>query len=157
MAAFLGFVTIVSVIFLGDRYIKNQVEKYIPARGTGKSEKELLGGRLLLRRHHNRGMVLNAGEKKQSAVAVISLLLTAVLTVLFLISLGHRGNNLLRTGLALLLGGAFSNTYDRLKRKYVVDYLSFGVRWKGLRKIVFNLSDFCIIIGALLAVLGMAD
>lgn len=157
MAAFLGFVTIVSVIFLGDRYIKNQVEKYIPARGTGKSEKELLGGRLLLRRHHNRGMVLNAGEKKQSAVAVVSLLLTAVLTVLFLISLGHRGNNLLRTGLALLLGGAFSNTYDRLKRKYVVDYLSFGVRWKGLRKIVFNLSDFCIIIGALLAVLGMAD
>lgn len=157
MAAFLGFVTLVSVIFLGDMYIKNRVEKYIPARGTGKSEKELLGGRLLLRRHHNRGMVLNAGEKKQSAVAVISLLLTAVLTVLFLISLGHRGNNLLRTGLALLLGGAFSNTYDRLKRKYVVDYLSFGVRWKGLRKIVFNLSDFCIIIGALLAVLGMAD
>lgn len=157
MAVFAGFMTIVSVIFFGDMYIKNRVEKYIPARGNGKNEKELLGGRLLLRRHHNRGMVLNAGEKKQSAVAVVSLLLTAVLTVIFLISLGHRGNNLLRTGLALLLGGAFSNTYDRLKRKYVVDYLSFGVKWSGLRKVVFNFSDFCIIIGALLAALGMAD
>lgn len=157
MTVVIGFMTIVSVIFFGDLYIKNQVEKYIPARGTGKSERRLLGGRLLLRRHHNRGMMLNTGEKKQSAVAVVSLLLTAVLTVVFLISLGHRGNNLLRTGLALLLGGAFSNTYDRLKRKYVVDYLSFGVKWKGLRKIVFNLSDFCIIIGALLAALGMAD
>lgn len=157
MVAAIIFVTLVLFIFFGDLYIKNQVEKYIPAKGSGKNERELLGGRLLLRRHHNRGMMLNAGEKKQSAVAVVSLALTAVLTVVFFISLGHWGNNLLRAGLALLLGGAFSNTYDRLKRKYVVDYLSFGVKWKGLRKIVFNLSDFCIIIGALLAALGMAD
>lgn len=154
MAAAVGFMTVVSVIFLGDLYIKAKVEKYIPARGSGKSERELLGGRLLLRRHHNRGMALNAGEKRQPAVAAVSLALTAVLTVVFFISLGHRGNNLLRAGLALLLGGAFSNTYDRLKRKYVVDYLSLGVRRKGLEKIVFNLSDLCIIIGALLAVLG---
>ena len=148
------FVTLVSIIFFGDLYIKNRVEKYITAKGTEKGERELLGGRLLLRRHHNRGMMLNVGEKKQPAIAAVSLTLTAVLTVVFLISLGNRGNNLLRAGLALLLGGAFSNTYDRLRRKYVVDYLSFGVKWKGLRKIVFNLSDFCIIIGALLAALG---
>lgn len=160
MAAII-FVTLVSIIFFGDLYIKNRVEKYIfvkrdNATGSGKNERELLGGRLLLRRHHNRGMVLNAGEKRQSVVAVISLVLTAVLTVEFLISLGHRGNNLLRAGLSLLLGGAFSNTYDRLKRKYVVDYISFGVKWKRFRNIVFNLSDFCIIIGALLAALGLS-
>lgn len=148
------FVTLVSIIFFGDLYIKNRVEKYITAKGSGKSEHELLGGRLLLRRHHNRGMILNAGEKRQPIVAAVSLALTAVLTVVFLISLGHRGNNLLRAGLALLLGGAFSNTYDRLRRKYVVDYLSFGVKWKSFRKIVFNISDFCIIIGALMAALG---
>ena len=61
---------------------------------------------------------------------------------------------MLKAGLSLLVGGAFSNTYDRLKRKYVVDYISFGVKWKGLRKVVFNVSDFCIIIGALLAAFG---
>lgn len=160
MAAII-FVTLVSIIFFGDLYIKNRVEKYIfvkrdTAPGSGKNEREFLGGKLLLRRHHNRGMVLNAGEKKQSVVAVISLVLTVILTVVFFISLGHRGNNLLRTGLSLLLGGAFSNTYDRLKRKYVVDYISFGVRWKRLRNIVFNFSDLCIIIGALLAALGLA-
>lgn len=154
MIAAIGFMTLVSIIFFGDLYIKNRVEKYIIAKGTEKGERELLGGRLLLRRHHNRGMMLNVGEKKQPTIAAVSLALTAVLTVVFVISLGHRGNNLLRVGLALMLGGAFSNTYDRLRRKYVVDYLSFGVKWKGLRKIVFNLSDFCIIIGALLAALG---
>ena len=101
-------------------------------------------------------MVLNAGEKRQPVVAAVSVVLTVVLTVVFFISLGRRGSNLLRTGLSLLLGGAFSNTYDRLKRKYVVDYISFGVKWKKLRNIVFNLSDFCIIIGALLTALGLA-
>lgn len=154
MAAVIGFVTIVLVIFFGDLHLKNRVEKYIPARGNGKCEQNLLGGKLILRRHHNRGMILNTGEGKQSLVAVLSLVLTAVLTVAFVISLGHRGNNLLRTGLALLLGGAFSNTYDRLKRKYVVDYLSFGVKWGRLRQVVFNISDFCIIIGALAAALA---
>lgn len=150
------FVTLVSIIFFGDLYIKNRVEKYIPAKGSGKNERELLGGRLLLRRHHNRGMVLNAGERWQPVVAAVSVVLTIVLTVVFFVSLGRRGNNLLRTGLSLLLGGAFSNTYDRLKRKYVVDYISFGVKWKRLRNIVFNLSDFCIIIGALLTALGLS-
>ena len=88
-------------------------------------------------------------------VAAVSLAFTLILTVVFIASLGRRGNNLLRLGLALLLGGAFSNTYDRLHRGYVVDYVSFPVKWQAFRKIVFNCSDFCIIIGALLSALGM--
>ena len=35
--------------------------------------------------------------------------------------LGMRGKKLLKAGLSLLLGGAFSNTYDRVMREYVVD------------------------------------
>ena len=146
---------IVPAVFFGDLWLKNRVEKYIPARGE-KREKKLLDGRTLIRKHHNRGAMLNAGEKNRTVVAALSLFLTAVLVPVFIISLGRRGNGLLRTGLALLLGGAFSNTYDRLKRKYVVDYLSFGVKWKWFRGIVFNISDFCIMIGALLSVLGAA-
>ena len=38
------------------------------------------------------------------------------------VTLGQKGKAALKLGLAFLLGGAFSNTYDRLKRKYVVDY-----------------------------------
>ena len=104
--------------------------------------------------HHNRGAMLNAGQSRQKAVAVLSVIMTLVAVVVFIFSLGQKGNNMLRIGLALLLGGAFSNTYDRLKRKYVVDYFSFGVKWKRLRNIIFNLSDFCIIIGALTSAIG---
>ncbi|MCM1025340.1 MAG: signal peptidase II [Roseburia sp.] len=132
------------------------MEKYIPIKGK-EEEKELLGGRLLLRRYHNKGAMLGAGKKRERLVTALAVTLTALTIPVFLLSLGRRGNHLLRAGLALLLGGAFSNTYDRLTRKYVVDYVSFGVRWEGLRSIVFNISDFCIIIGALLTALGSAD
>lgn len=153
MAAAICILTVLG-IFLGDLTIKNHVEKYIQAAGEKQQEKEILGGRLLLRRHHNRGAMLNLGEKKRPLVAAVSVVLTVLLTIVFLFSLGRRGNNLLRAGLSLLLGGSFSNTYDRLKRKYVVDYFSFPVKWEPLRRIVFNLSDFCIMIGALLTALG---
>lgn len=53
-----------------------------------------------------------------------------------------------------MLGGAFSNTYDRLVRKYVVDYVSFHVPLKGLKKVIFNIGDFCILIGALVSLAG---
>lgn len=100
--------------------------------------------------------MLNLGARQSRRVAALSVLLCIVMTCAFVLSLGHRGNLTLRTGLSLLLGGSFSNTYDRLKRKYVVDYFSFNVKWKPLRRIVFNLSDFCIIVGALLTALGAA-
>ncbi len=147
------YIALIVLIFAGDLFIKNRVEKYI-AIGKEKKEKRIAYGKLILRKHHNQGMMLNMGEKKRPVVAAVSLALTIVLTLAFLLSLGHRGNRLLRLGLALLLGGSFSNTYDRLRRKYVVDYLSFPVKWKWFRDIVFNISDFCIIIGALLAALG---
>lgn len=145
-------VFLIAAIFFEDLWIKNRIE----AEAEENFPKELVGGKLLLRRYHNIGAMLNLGAARTAAVRAVSVVLTILVTGVFLLSLGQRGNNTLRLGLALLLGGSFSNTYDRLKRKYVVDYLSFGVRWKWFRAIVFNLSDFCIIIGALLTALGMA-
>lgn len=140
-------------IFLGDLWVKNRVEKNV---AEGKI-RQLWGGRLLLRRYHNRGAMLNLGEKRRALVAAVSVVMTAAVTVLFCLSLGTRGNSLLRVGLTFLLGGAFSNTYDRLKRKYVVDYFSIGVGRSRLRRIVFNISDLFILIGALLAVVASLD
>ncbi|MFQ9031905.1 MAG: signal peptidase II [Waltera sp.] len=140
---------ILAGIFWGDFFLKN----YIESHENERDERVICKGKFLIRKHHNKGMMLNAGRRRR--LVVVSLAFTLILTVVFIVSLGHRGNNLLRLGLALLLGGAFSNTYDRLRRGYVVDYVSFPVKWQAFRKIVFNCSDFCIIIGALLSALGM--
>lgn len=144
---------IVVTIFFGDMWIKNQVER----KGVEGNTRKVWNGRLLIRKHHNKGIALNVGQRKQPIVALVSAIFTVLVFGLFVVSLGNKGNDMLRIGLALIVGGGFSNTYDRLKRKYVVDYVSFGVEWQPLRRIVFNISDFCIIIGALLTALGAAE
>ena len=148
----MGYLCIAALIFAGELGIKNYVEK---KRNAGE-EKEICKGRILLRKYHNKGACMNLGEKKSNVVAGLSLILTTALALVFLFTLTRHANGWLKAGLSLLLGGAFSNTYDRLKRKYVVDYFSFGVKWEPLRAIVFNISDFCILIGALIiAIKGM--
>ncbi len=144
------FAILAAGIFLLDLLIKNYIETHLDVG----QEKSVCRGKLLIRRYHNRGAFLDAGEKRQKAVALLSLLLTLFMTVVFLSTFSLRGNSTLRAGLALLLGGAYSNTYDRLTRNYVVDYVSFPVKNKRVRRVVFNISDFCIMIGALLMVLG---
>ncbi|MCI8772394.1 MAG: signal peptidase II [Lachnospiraceae bacterium] len=144
------YALIAAGIFFLDMGIKNLIEKKVPEGET----KEIGRGCLLLRKHHNKGAFLNMGEKKSGFVAILSIALTLAMTVLFLVTFSFRGSRLLKSGLALLLGGAYSNTYDRMRRHYVVDYVSFPVKNKAIRSIVFNISDFCIMIGALLMVLG---
>lgn len=148
----LGCTVLAMAIFLLDLLIKNHIEK----TGTEGEEKAVCGGRLLIRRYHNKGAFLNAGERRRDLVAVLSVAMTLGVTVLFLLTFSCKGGKMLKTGLAFLLGGAYSNTYDRLMRKYVVDYVSFPVKNKKIRNIVFNISDFCIMIGALLMVLDSA-
>lgn len=145
------FVSLIVGIFMGDNYLKERMERELLPGET----QEICGGRLLLRRYHNEGAMLGLGKRKGLVVTTLSLILTALSTLVFVLSLSMYGSNLLRTGLSLLLGGAFSNTYDRLKQQYVMDYVSFGVKWEPLRRLVFNVSDFCIIVGVMLSALGL--
>ncbi len=137
-------------IFVLDLFIKNGIER----RMEEGEERPLCGERLVIRKYHNRGAFLDIGEKRQKWVALLSLCLTLFMTAVFLATFSFRGNAALKAGLALLLGGAYSNTYDRLARKYVVDYVSFPVKNRKLSRMVFNISDFCIIVGALLLALS---
>ena len=130
------------------------VKKHIEETKTEGVDEKACGGALLIRKHHNKGAFLNIGEKNQKAVMVISVMLTVLMTVFYIMTLTNAGKGLLKLGLTLLLGGAYTNTYDRLTRKYVVDYVSFNVPFRWLRRIIFNIGDFCIMIGALLSVIG---
>ena len=92
-------------------------------------------------------------ENRRKLVAWISLFLTLFMTVGVLL-FGRKWNRMIKIGLSFVLGGAYSNTYDRIFRNYVVDYISFNVKNKKIRQIVFNVADFCIMIGAILVVIG---
>lgn len=144
------YLAVILSIFGIEFGIKEYIERN---KREGVTEKKL-GGALLIRKHHNKGAVLNLGENKRIVVAALSVFLTILTTVLFIGTLSLSGKELLKWGLTLLLGGAYSNTYDRLVRKYVVDYVSFNVPVKGIRRVIFNIGDFCIMIGAMLSVFG---
>lgn len=148
--AVIGYALLAAAVFTLDLLIKNHIEK---TRIEGETN-PACGGMITLHKYHNKGAFLNLGEKKQEFMTFVSLLLTLFLTVVFLTTFTYRGQKTLKAGLALLLGGAYSNTYDRLVRRYVVDYVSFPVKNKKIASVVFNISDFCIMIGALMMTLG---
>lgn len=144
------YVLIAAAVFAVDLSIKNHVEK----NRSMHEERPVMGGRVILRRYHNKGAFLNLGEKRSTLMRAVSVGLTAAMLVLFFCTFTQRGGRLLKTGLSFLLGGAFSNTYDRLRRRYVVDYFSFHTGFAPLDRVVFNLADFAIMIGALCVALG---
>lgn len=147
---FMTFICIVLLIIAAESIIKSNREK----NGHMGVKEPILGGKLYLTKYHNYGAFLNMGEKYPWLVKAVSFGLCIVCTAIFVLTLGGKGGLLLKTALAILLGGAYSNTYDRMVRGYVVDYFGFHVKNKKIRNVVYNISDFCIVIGAMLAVLG---
>ncbi len=146
---------IIAGIFLLELFLKGYIEKN---KTEGKIE-EKCGGVLWIRKYHNKGAFLNLMEKHRPVVAGVSIVFSIVLTVMFVLTLGKKGKALLKTGLALLLGGSYSNTYDRLRRKYVVDYFSIHIPkgpFKKLSTVIFNIADFCIMIGAMIIAIALS-
>ncbi|MCD7835834.1 MAG: signal peptidase II [Lachnospiraceae bacterium] len=149
--SFIVYCAIVAGIFFTEYNIKKHVETSYD-KGV---KREYLKGRVRIEKHHNSGFAGSVAHKRSGVVAAASLAVTIIGIILFLASMGRHGNGFVRLGLSLVLGGAFSNTYERLKKRYVVDYLSFNTKVKFFSRLVFNVSDFCIILGALLTVLGI--
>ncbi|MBQ0028666.1 MAG: signal peptidase II [Lachnospiraceae bacterium] len=134
-----------AIIAGGDCSIKRHREE-------NDEEYEYLNGKVKVVTYHNKGAFLNLGDKYPFVVLVLSMIFTFLIGILFVFSLGFKGRGILKAGLGLLLGGAFSNTYDRLKKGYVVDYLNFPHAPGKIRQIIFNISDFAIIIGSLMSI-----
>ena len=144
------YTAIAALLCGADSLIKYAIERNHPDGEL----RPALHGKIIIRKFHNKGAMLNLGASRQQTMAVLSVIFTVFMTGVYVGTLGTRGRHMLKTGLSLILGGAYSNTYDRLFRKYVVDYVSFEVRNPRLRNIVFNLSDFGIMIGSCLLVIS---
>ena len=99
---------------------------------------------------------MNWLEKYPWVIKAASLTAMGILLIWHGILHMRPGQTLEKLGTALMTGGALSNTYDRVKRGYVVDYFSFKTRCKKLERITFNLGDFMIFTGAALTFTGTA-
>jgi signal peptidase II len=97
-------------------------------------------------RYHNEGaafsFLADAGGWQQWFFAFISIIAIIVISYLLV---KHRTQALFCLGLALVLGGAVGNLYDRLTLGYVVDFLLFY--YKSWYWPAFNVADSAICIG----------
>lgn len=131
-------------IFAADYVIKKKAESW----KEEELPKKILNGKILMKKYHNRGAALNFMENRPQILTGCTAGMTAGLAGFYLWLMTGKEQILLKIGTGMLLGGAAGNVWDRLRRHYVVDYFSFRTKWKKLNKIVFNLSDMFIFLGA---------
>jgi len=144
---------IISFLICGvDLLLKHYIEHTI----NGQERHEILHGRVLLQKSHNTGAMMNLLENHQGVVSGFSLGFSICIAICYGYLLSKKGMHLLKAGLGFIAGGAFSNVYDRLKRKYVVDYFSFNTKNRKIKKVVFNIADLFIFLGSFLVILWNA-
>lgn len=97
-------------------------------------------------RYHNEGaafsFLANAGGWQKWFFTVVTLFAAIVITYMLI---KHHADKLFSGGLALVLGGALGNLYDRLTLGYVVDFLYFHI--DDLYWPAFNVADSAICVG----------
>lgn len=97
-------------------------------------------------RYHNEGAAFSflagaGGWQKWFFTAIAAI---ASISIVYLLK-KHHTEKLFSLGLALVLGGALGNLYDRVTLGYVVDFLSFHIN--DLYWPAFNVADSAISVG----------
>lgn len=138
------FVGIIVLLAAGDLFLKWLIEMQDQERFPRPLEKT--GGRILLYRNHNAGFPFGFMEQYGELVRTAPLVVISALGGVFCYLAQKKGHTAQKVGLAILLGGAISNLYDRYVRRYVVDY--FSIQFGLLKKVVFNLGDLFVFAGA---------
>ncbi len=140
---------LVPIVFGTDYLVKEKIEKQ-----PDNLKKTYCKGHLVIRKLHNHGLAGGRLSQKPKRVLWITTAATA-LGCGYLFGSRNMQGSMERIGSSLLLGGALSNLSDRFRKGYVVDYLHFPKAFGKIGKLVFNLSDFCILIGGILTAAGV--
>lgn len=139
--AFIGLIVLLAVI---DLCIKSAVEE----QEEGAFPKELEGtkGKVILHKNHNEGFSFGYLKNHPELVLMLPLAVASFLGGMLSCLLKQKGFFFQKLAIAFTLSGAVSNLYDRMVRHYVVDY--FSLQYGKLKKVVFNLGDLFIFLGA---------
>lgn len=129
-----------AVVFAIDRVTK------ILIAGMGALPASPAPGIIALIHHQNYGIIANLPVPQPFIISLT--LIVVVLIVLALIAAVRADQAVRILALAVLLGGACGNLYDRLTEGYVFDWILLGGRS------VINIADAAIVAGAVLFLLA---
>jgi signal peptidase II len=132
-----------------DRFTKWLVATRIPLHDSI----NVIPGFFHLTHVQNRGAAFGLWSDSPSEWKVTMLIMFSLAALMVVVALLWKNSHAMSTtaaGLALILGGALGNLWDRLAMGRVVDFLDFSV--SGYHWPAFNLADSAIVVGALLLV-----
>ncbi|MDO6563640.1 signal peptidase II [Amphritea sp. 1_MG-2023] len=146
----LPWLWLAALVIVLDLFTKYQASRLLPY-GIAHPQLPVFDLTLL----HNTGaafsFLASAGGWQRWLFALIALLVSVVLVIW--IARTPRQQRWLGAGLALVLGGALGNLYDRVVHGYVVDFIS--LHYNGYYFPAFNLADTAITIGAGMLIIDM--
>lgn len=145
------FIGLAAGLFGLDQYLKAKIEAQ--KKEEFPRDLEGTGGLIRLYRNHNRGFCFGALKEQTEMVKLLPLIFTSAASGVFVWLLTRKSPVSQKFGFSLVVAGAASNLFDRMKCGYVVDF--FSIRLGFLKRVVFNLADFFILAGT--AVLAVRD
>ena len=144
MPASYKWFSISSIIVVLDLYTKSLIQQ-----AFAYGERLSITSFFELVRFHNEGaafsFLADAGGWQKWFFTAVSVVAVVVITYLII---KHHTQKLFCWGLALVLGGAIGNLYDRITLGYVVDFLYFHIN--DLYWPAFNVADSAICVGVAL-------
>ena len=141
-----------AAVFAVDRITKSVIE----ARVSAFDVHPVIPGFFDIVHSQNRGVAFGLMNDSTSAWRTVVLIVFSAAALLLVAGLLWRASRLDRwtaTGLALILGGAAGNLFDRILWGRVTDFLEFYIG--DLHWPTFNIADSCIVIGSGLLVLEL--
>ena len=139
------WVVIAVGVFVGDQVSKAMVEASIPVHSTVPVFPHFLN----LVHTNNPGAAFGLFSESPSVWRTVLLIVVSSLLLAMVIGIMWRHHQLhweAGVGLALILGGALSNLFDRIRFGRVVDFVDVYVR--AYHWYTFNLADASIVVGA---------
>ena len=107
-------------------------------------------GKVIVTKYYNPGAALGFLKDYPFALKGVTLFgIGSIVGALAALS-GRKGYTLPKLGLAMMLGGAGSNAYERFFNGKVTDYIRFNFGNKNFQRVVYNVGDFAIFAGGFL-------
>ena len=129
-------------------------KSYVKACVRENSEKKLIGDKVILTRVYNHGAMLGWMDDAPEMLRGLTMLGIGSLAGALAACESEKGHVCRKLGLSLMLGGAASNAWERVKHGKVTDYIRFNAGPEKFRRIVFNKGDFAVFAGSLLLIVG---
>lgn len=133
------------VVFVGDQATKEVVEKAIPEHAVI----PILPSCFNLTHTRNAGVAFGLFSDSPAPWKTVLLIVVSTALLATVVAVVWRSRRLpweAGVGLALILGGALSNLFDRIRAGRVVDFLD--VYFRSYHWPTFNLADSAIVVGA---------